>query len=484
MKKVISSLLVLSMVLFTTVAKADNLTAEQAKAIGAHYMAYQTGVDKITPAALTLIYQYENPDMEAVSAYVFNVASCGWVIVAGSSVVEPIIAFSDEGSLDMDNIPDNMRWWMEGYTGAIAEVQLLDAENDYPDNEEYIKLLKQGVKNGTKEERIVLMSTQWAQGANTNPTYNYFCPVWNNRYCVTGCVATALSQICKYYEYPVRPKKGVVSTVFHGEYLKINLDTVSFNYSKMPKKLKSSTPLDTVKEVAMLSYSLGVTVQMDYDPDGSAASSETAKNQMKIKFKYQQGTFRQRNGTTDTNYVNTIRRNLMAGDVIYMHGASSTGSGADASGHAWVADGYMREDTKKYHMNWGWAGSGDGFFNLADNSMRPTGTGYNFNVSQGVILNMLPPEDSNIHHKHVAIREVDNATVLGTAYPNPATMSVTLPYTTETVSDLQVFGIDGKLVATRRVQPGCGEVTLRVDALPKGIYIYRMNGQSGKFIVR
>ena len=49
---------------------------------------------------------------------------------------------------------------------------------------------------------------------------------------------------------------------------------------------------------------------------------------------------------------------------------------------------------------------------------------------------------------------------------------------------MQIYGIDGKLIATRRVLPGTGEVTLCVDALPKGVYVYRLNSQSGKFIVR
>ncbi len=144
----------------------------------------------------------------------------------------------------------------------------------------------------------------------------------------------------------------------------------------------------------------------------------------------------------------------------------------------------MKVDTTKYYMNWGWGGTGNGWYNLATNNMSISSMGYNFNVSQGCVFGMLPPEDSNIYHPHdVAIRDVDN-TILGTAYPNPAALSVSLPYTTETVADMQVFGIDGKLVATRRVQPGTGEVSVRVDALPKGVYIYRLNSQSGKFIVR
>ena len=101
MKKVISSLLVLSMVLLGTVAKAGNITAEQAKVIGAYYFGQQTGNTKLTPEQLRLDYQFENRDLNVASAYVFNVAECGWIIIAGSSLVDPVIAYSEEGSIDM-----------------------------------------------------------------------------------------------------------------------------------------------------------------------------------------------------------------------------------------------------------------------------------------------------------------------------------------------------------------------------------------------
>lgn len=487
MKKVISSLIVMSMVFCASVAKADNITVGQAKAIGAYYMGHEMGIDKLSPEQLTLVYEFRNPELDVASAYVFNVNDCGWIIIAGSSAMDPVIAFSEEGLMDMKSIPDNLRWWLTSYTDVVADIQRIDAEKDLPDSKEYTILVNNGL-NGTKDEtNFYLMKTAWGQGSSYSPSYNYYCPQYNGRYCVTGCMATALAQMCKYYNYPVQPK-GTVSTTFHGERLEMNLDTISFDYTQMPLTLIDANyniiaSMDQVREVAKLNYSLGVAVKMDYDPDGSGALTNNTLSAMRYKFKYQSGTNRHRSGTSDTNFVNTIFRYLINGDVVLMTGSSSTGSGGDAAGHAWVVDGYRSTSTKKYHMNWGWSGTGNGWYNLDDNSMYISSQGYNFNVNQACLFGMLPPEDSNIYHSHVSIREVDN-TVLGTAYPNPATMSVTLPYTTETAADMQVYGIDGKLIATRRVQPGCGEVTLRVDALPKGVYIYRLNSQSGKFIVK
>ena len=204
MKKVISSLLMLSMAFLGSVAKADNVTVDQAKAIGAYYMSYQMGggADKITSEQLMLAYQFENPDMNVASAYLFNVNGGGWIIIAGSSVMDPVIAYSTECSLDMSDIPDNMRWWLTGYTNVIADIQLMDAERDYPDSEEYTTLASKSLKNGTKNQSVKLMSSEWNQGDDDNPTYNLYCPMVNGRYSVTGCVATALAQMCKYYEYP------------------------------------------------------------------------------------------------------------------------------------------------------------------------------------------------------------------------------------------------------------------------------------------
>ncbi len=483
MKKVISSLLVMSLMLYASVAKADNLTVEQAKTIGCYYMASQTGYSKLAPEHLTLIYQFENLELGIPSAYVFNVNSCGWIIIAASSVVDPIIAFSTESTLDMSDIPDNMRWWLNGYTDVIASVQVLDAEKDYPDSQEYTQLVKEG-KNGTKDQQVVLMTTTWDQGTTRNPTYNYYCPKVGNRYSVTGCVATALAQICKYYEYPVQPK-GTKTYNWNGTTLSITYDTVQFDYSLMPKYLKGNTPQEQKLEVAKLNYCLGVAVEMDYSPDGSGAHMQNASEAMRFRFKYQRNTETYRRGSgTDTSFVNTLRRYLLNNDVVAMSGSSSQGSGADAAGHAWVACGYMEQNTKMYYMNWGWASVGDGFYNLADNNMYISEQGYNFNLGQSCLFGMIPPEDSNIRHNPVAIREVDNNTILGSAYPNPATMSVSLPYSTNEVADMQVFSIDGKLISSQRVQPGNGEISLRVDALPKGVYIYRMNSKSGKFIVQ
>ena len=117
------------------------------------------------------------------------------------------------------------------------------------------------------------------------------------------------------------------------------------------------------------------------------------------------------------------------------------------------------------------------FFNLGANRMPISGYGYNFNVRQAVVLNMHPTAAPQ------GIADVDH-TLLESPYPNPAVQTVTLPFYTENASDLMIYSIDGKLVTSCRVQAGYGEATVDVNNLPAGVYIYRLNSQSGKFIVQ
>ncbi len=141
----------------------------------------------------------------------------------------------------------------------------------------------------------------------------------------------------------------------------------------------------------------------------------------------------------------------------------------------------MEQDTNRYYMNWGWQGNNNGFYNLGKNNMPISGRGYNFNKRQEYISGMVPPDDSN---RFVGIEQVDPTSLLGRPYPNPAVHSIALPYITQTAADLYIYNIEGRLVATYRVQPGEGELTVRVDAMPAGVYIYRMNSQTGKFMVK
>lgn len=488
MKKIFSALTILAMVFCTTGANARNINAEQAKDAAAHFLAHNSDHARVSASDLTLVHEMYNVELGIPSTFFFNAEDWGWIAIAATTVMDPIVAFSDEGTIDIEKIAPATKWWFDGYNAVIADIQVMDAENNYPDCDEWVVLEKKQLKGSTKDQQIILMNEKWGQGNDAGTTYNMYSPTVNNTagqpvVCPTGCVATAMAQIIHYYRYPILDSsKSVYTWQGHGVMTYYFNDT--FDYSLMPYKLSSSSTLAQCQEVSKLGYACGMAVQMQYDWDGSGTQSDKVPNAMKKNFKYKVGTLISRNGTNDTAFLGKVRRDLQKGPdgkgrPVYMSGSSSTGSGADAAGHAWICAGYMRDTENNYYMNWGWEGIGNGFFNLKANNMNISQMGYNFNQNHRAIVNMVPRDDSNF----LAINRVATAT-LGSAYPNPASVSIKVPYSTTMNADMMIYSVDGKVVARRRVQPGSGEVEVNVSSMPSGIYIYRLGDAYGKFVVK
>lgn len=480
MKKLIISFLVASVALIPSSAKADNLTADQTKAAAAYYLSRNTDQSHLTAADLTLVHQVDNPNQGVPALCFFNAPKEGWIIMAATTTLDPVVAFSPTNQLKVADFPANLQWWLDGYAQMVIQMQDLDAEQDLPDSEEWDLIAN--AKLPEAKNYMILMNESWGQGDEYHPTYNLYCPVIDGRTSVAGCVAIALAQICHYYRYPVQPTGTRVYSVENYGTIRLKFDTISFDYGLMPNALGSNSSEAQVREVAKLCYAMGVAVKMGYHPDGSGSNSQFAMSAMKNFFKYKEGHHVSRNGTgVDTAFVGKIRRELIKKNIVYMSGNSPDGGDIHAAGHAWVCGGYRTNNQKQYFMNWGWSGAGDGFFNLYDNNMRISGMGYNFYGNQSALIGFEPPADSN--RFHVGISQVDN-TVLAPAYPNPATVSVTLPYTLDAAADLCIYNIDGRLVETRHLAAGNGQAVVRVDHMPAGIYIYRVGGAAGKFIVK
>lgn len=494
MKKVIISILTVLVMTAMPMVQAENITADQARDAAAYYMRQNTTLARLTADQLVLAYQWNNDSLSVPSMYLFTVgegfsASMGWIIMAASTSISPVVAYADDEVFDMQLVPPQMAWWLENHNELVCAVQNRDAEKPLGDSPDWLVLVNRQLKGNGPKANVILMKEKWDQGERDGEQWNMMCPVINDSVCPTGCVATAMAQICHYYKYPVRP---VGSKSYYVSYWDRELGdrvmTISFNfadsadldYSIMPNAgvPPMSSNYANRLEVSRLGYYLGMSVRMQYAPSGSGTQSSLVASAMKNHFKFQRGTLINRISNNDTSFIGKIRRDVMQGYPVYMSGSSSNGGGVHASGHAWVCDGYSTTDSNMFHMNWGWGGSGNKMFNLVSNTNMYAG-GYNFNMNHAAIVGMIPPADSI-----VGIRPVDASVSLGRAYPNPASISVTLPYSTRQAADLNVYSIDGRLVKSQRVQAGEGQLTLRVDTMPSGIYVYRLGDAYGKFVVR
>ena len=202
MKKMISFLLSLFLVELLQAAPVDS--AEAAK-IAQNFYKQNNAVSVVNGVPL----REAKPDKNfrnITSAttfrnfYIFNADDGGFVIVSADDRAVPVLGYSDNGFINVDSLPDNFRWWLGEYEREIAYTIENDVIADEETKEEWAALRAgQSLPIRNTQSVSPLIQTKWSQ----NPYYNMACPQDNNgTYAVTGCVATAMAQIMKYWEYP------------------------------------------------------------------------------------------------------------------------------------------------------------------------------------------------------------------------------------------------------------------------------------------
>jgi hypothetical protein len=392
MKKTVYSIFLL-LIGFTTFA--DQIDERTAITVGKTFVGYSTRM--ALPAGslqLKLVYKSaagnnsENAMSKTVYFYVFNILPAkGFVIVAGDDAVMPILGYSGESNFDPEKIPENVARWLEGYK---KEIQFIVAKNipaaDAIKNQ-WLRL----TTNSTLYARPAsitsvnpLVQTLWDQ----SPDYNALCPGGS----VTGCVATAMAQVMKYWNYPA------TGTGFHSYNppnngygtLSANFGSTTYQWNAMPLQLTGANTA-----VATLMYHAGVSVDMNYSPQSSGAyvvSSQSpvtncAEYALKTYFGYRntlQGLTRA--NYTDLQWTALLKTELDAARPIIYAGFGNGG------GHCFVNDGYDNNDF--FHFNWGWSGQFDGFFQI--NALNPGGVGTGggaggYNSGHQAIVGIQPP---------------------------------------------------------------------------------------------
>ena len=334
--------------------------------------------------------------------YIFN-GKEGFVVMAADDCVQPILGYSLTGKFVTENMPTNVKGWLEGYNDEIQYA----IDSKMKASTETSKLWKDLIEGNTKAAKATtvvsaLLQTTWDQNGYyyysggqllIYELYNNLCPYDNNagERTVTGCVATAMAQIMKYWSYPAY---GVGSHSYtpetHPEYgvQSANFATTNYAWSNMPNELTSSSTTTQKNAIATLMYHCGVSVDMDYDISnngGSGAYSEDVPYALINYFNYKStASIKYKSNYTDNNWINLLKTELNASRPIQY-------SGSGTGGHAFVCDGY--NSNNYFHFNWGWSGSNDGFYLLSSLNPGSGGSGggnYNFTNSQKAIIGIEP----------------------------------------------------------------------------------------------
>ncbi len=330
--------------------------------------------------------------------YVFNRGEQeGFVIVSGDDKTCDILGYCDSGEFDYNNAPDAMKGLLNDYAAQIEYIQT------HPDIPVYDAVpIHPAVPQ--------LMSSKWNQGY----PYNLQCPnYFGQGTSVTGCVATAMAQVMYYQR-----DKSVTETLadipaYNGTTAYTTGATLHVEGIPVGSPIDWANMRDTYSgsetdaqrlAVANLMHYCGVSVQMDYTNRSSGAYSYRVAEALKAYFGYGSSVqYISRNSYTDTGWDEIIYNEVSNGRPLYLSGANSE------AGHAFVCDGYDGE--RRYHINWGWGGSSDGFYllnNLTPGSQGIGGSNDGYNSGQEAIIGMEPEdyENKTMAFENAAVRQL------------------------------------------------------------------------------
>ena len=306
-------------------------------------------------------------DQTTPAVFVFNSTADGFVLVSAEDEARAVLGYSDQGTFDANNIPENMQFWLQMYADEMKQLGAISDRGVI--GEETKKAIRRKIINDEASYPTVsplLGETVWGQGQ----PFNNKCPEVNGQRTVTGCVATALSQIMYVHKYPT---KGTGSHSYTTESKQLNVSAdfgnTIYDWSNMIPDYSGSYTTTQADAVATLMHHVGVAAEMDYALEGSGAVSSIAMAAITEHFGYDKAiNVLPKDFYTQEDLLQAIATDLQAGQPVFIGGST-----VNQEGHAFVCDG-MKSDGY-VHINWGWNGMADGYFAISALAPEVQGTG-------------------------------------------------------------------------------------------------------------
>lgn len=383
-----------------------------------------------------------NPQLTEAQAFgnalhVFNVGQDnGFVIVSGDDRTEEILGYVDGGTFDYNNIPDNMRFWLQMYADQINSLG----------NSKVQKAPRREAKPTIEK----LMTTKWDQNGSyrsmlfddvTDQNILYY-----KEKVLTGCVATAMAQVLyneaknykeKYNKWPefqtneipaYSPKEGSLVG-----YTLPALPPFTFDWDNMVDNYSGiiNPNVTEVQEAAVgkLMQYCGRAVKMEYSDVSGALVIDVppAMSQYLNMNPFVQ--------SVDRAYFNSqdwedLLYNEFANGRAVVYGAT-VGTAYSSEGHCFVLDGYK---DGLFHVNWGWGLNEainnavyDGFFSLSvmkpggggsGSASDPTGAEYKYNQQAVINISYEKPAEVNasLNFYWKSKSSVYTSTIYGSAF--------------------------------------------------------------------
>ena len=285
--------------------------------------------------------------------YVFN-SSNSFVIAAGDDRMPEVLGYSDNGTIDPNDMPEGLKELLECYAVQAAH---LTGDDGAP------------VPNGSISRAPIapLLTSKWNQSA----PFNNLCPVYTGTTrAVTGCVATAMAQVMYYHKWPTSISQTIpaYTTKTKGIYMPALSASGFPSMSAMKDYYFWNDDDASATAVAKLMLYCGQSLEMNYNNSSGAATANIGSALYKY-FRYgPTARYLSRENYTAEEWATIIYSELAAKRPVVYRGSAYSGGG-----HSFICDGI--DANGLFHINWGWSGKSDGYFLLTNLNPDDQGAG-------------------------------------------------------------------------------------------------------------
>lgn len=365
---------------------ADDRSEQEMQTIALQALCSSSIQDSGTKKAVAKLSVEKYQSLDMVNVY--GIKGKGVVFISKDDDMEPVLGISDE-DFDVNNMPCGMKWWLNTANKSLERMKT--------------KGITYRANQMTASGRpTYFIKTYW----NQDKPFNNLCPQINGSAAPTGCIATAMAQIMKYYQYPATSKgTGIYSVTTYKD--KNDKEGTTKWYKRELGHTYQWTAMlssygivskDEDDAVATLMADAGAASRMNYSAAASGTIEWYAAKGFAENFRYDSLAISclQRDFYTDAEWMEMVRKEMEAKQpVLYC------GSDEIEGGHAFLLDGIQSDG--KVHVNWGWGKSGDGWFDI--DVLRPNITGFTgegFNIGQSMVLGFKKQESPSADEENIS----------------------------------------------------------------------------------
>ncbi|MBR1475496.1 MAG: C10 family peptidase [Muribaculaceae bacterium] len=323
---------------------------------------------------------------------VYSQRGGGFAVLTAAEQSPRVLAYSPTATLRVGSDNPGFGWWLRSVQRVLQASALHHAPTTKPDTTRFAPRVDS------------LITTLWGQ----REPFKFMCPFDtyfpdrsldgtyqpDSGHFVVGCVATAMAQYMNYYHYPrhgvgqdsvvVKYSNPAVSVTY-----RVDFEHTNYDWANMIDDYQGEYTPQQAEAVAQLCYHCGVAAHTTYNQYGGGSTDVDCLRAMREIFAYNDTAhYIVRSKYSEPDWMEMVYRELSDGHPILYSGRDINLEEGIIGAHNFIIDGYDEEGM--VHVNWGWYGLENGFFDIALLDPRQ----YSYDDWQAMYVGLYPAEQS------------------------------------------------------------------------------------------